>query len=62
MMSGGGGGKKSSFDRIVEKLGPIYPQYSKYVIQWALYGVCAVPVGIIWSVCCDSGHYMERVL
>ena len=26
-----GGSKKSSFDRIVEKLGPTYPDYSRYV-------------------------------
>lgn len=29
LMNGGSSGKKSSFDRIVEKLAPIYPYYAR---------------------------------
>ena len=30
---GGGGRKKSSFERIVEKLAPLYPNYSRYDLR-----------------------------
>ena len=31
MLNGGTGGKKSSFDRIVEKLEAMYPHYARFV-------------------------------